>query len=54
MVPILFVDDGGLFLLSRLVFNSQCNSILVTTVVKSTEGTETAASTKTATACVVS
>ena len=42
MVPILFVDDGGLFLLSHFVFNSQCNSNLVTTVVESTEGTETA------------
>ena len=46
MVPILFVDDGGLFLLSRFVFNSQYKSLLETVVVKLTRGTtETAAST---------
>ena len=33
---------------------SQCKSLLETVVVKSTRGTETAASTKTTTACVVS
>ena len=55
MVPILFVDDGGLFLLSRFVFNSQYKSLLETVAVKLiTRGTETAASTKTTTACVVS